>query len=421
MFNIEDVTTGRSCMKRSYIFPAITVLFLLLAVTPSSLAQKQGDVTWRHLSSATGDIEAPNPGRQQTATAVFDVDGDGINDFIITERSKIPSAVWYRRTASGWDRYVVDDTHQRIEAGSAVHDIDSDGDLDVVFGGDGGSNMVWWWENPFPDYNPETPWKRHVIKDSGKNKQHDQVFGDFDGDGLVELLFWNQGARTLFLAEIPDDPRNAAIWDYTAIYTWSSDSQMEQRGTYPVWKSVNEHEGFDVIDIDGDGQLDIVGGGLWFKHLGGNDYMPNIIDAGYTFSRSAAGQLKEGGRPEVVLVVGDGIAPMVMYEWLKGTWGSTVLIEGVDNGHTLDIIDFDGDGHLDIFCAEMNLGNNPNATSWILLGDGMGGFTTTIISEGVANHESKIADLDGDGDYDVLGKPYMWDAPRLDIWINEGK
>jgi len=29
-------------------------------------------------------------------------------------------------------------------------------------------------------------------------------------------------------------------------------------------------------------------------------------------------------------------------------------------------------------------------------------------------------DLDGDGDLDVLGKPYNWDAPRLDAWINEG-
>jgi hypothetical protein len=36
------------------------------------------------------------------------------------------------------------------------------------------------------------------------------------------------------------------------------------------------------------------------------------------------------------------------------------------------------------------------------------------------NHESKIADLDGDGDYDILDKPYGWQTPRLDIWLNEG-
>ncbi len=36
------------------------------------------------------------------------------------------------------------------------------------------------------------------------------------------------------------------------------------------------------------------------------------------------------------------------------------------------------------------------------------------------NHESKIADLDGDGNYDILDKIYNCRAPRLDIWLNEG-
>jgi hypothetical protein len=43
------------------------------------------------------------------------------------------------------------------------------------------------------------------------------------------------------------------------------------------------------------------------------------------------------------------------------------------------------------------------------------------VSSGIANHNSKIADLDGDGDYDVLGKPYGWKTPRLDIWLNQGQ
>lgn len=86
------------------------------------------------------------------------------------------------------------------------------------------------------------------------------------------------------------------------------------------------------------------------------------------------------------------------------------------------MIDFNRDGHLDIWVAEMRLGGkNPDARNMILLGDGRGHFKRQIISEGIANHESKIADLDGDGDYDILDKPYGWQTPRLDIWINEGK
>ena len=151
-------------------------------------------------------------------------------------------------------------------------------------------------------------------------------------------------------------------------------------------------------------------------------FQENIIDASYTFTRSAAGQLIEGGRPEVVLVVGDGIGPLVMYEWQEGIWRSRVLIDEVDNGHTLDIVDFDGDGHLDIFNAEMRFGEgNPDSELRILLGDGKGNFSRHVVARGYGVHEGKIVDLDGDGDLDILGKPYTWKAPRLDIWINESK
>ena len=403
--------------KVMVVLAVILIPFLNTTVYP----QQSSKINWKHLSSANGDIEVPNKGKQQTSSAVFDIDKDGTNDFVITERSEAPSVVWYRRSSNGWTQYIIDKNPLRIEAGSAVHDIDNDGDLDVVFGGDGGNNHVWWWENPYPDFDKATPWKRHEIKTSGNNKHHDQMFGDFDGDGKTELVFWNQGAHKLFISEIPENPRTTGIWSYTEIYSWSSDSEMEQRGTYPGWKSVNEHEGFDKADIDGDGKIDIIGGGRWFKHIGGTRYLPNIIDASYAFSRSAAGQLIAGGRPEVVLVVGDGLAPMIMYEWREGTWVGKTLIEEVDNGHSIDIIDFNGDGNPDIFNAEMNLGENPNAKSWILLGDGKGNFTKIVATDGFAHHESRIADLDGDGDYDILGKPYRWEAPRIDIWLNESK
>jgi hypothetical protein len=48
------------------------------------------------------------PGAQQTSATVFDIDGDHINDIVITERTTAPGVVWLRRTQAGWDRYVID-------------------------------------------------------------------------------------------------------------------------------------------------------------------------------------------------------------------------------------------------------------------------------------------------------------------------
>jgi hypothetical protein len=363
--------------------------------------------TFKHVS-----VEPPNDtGYQQTSALILDINKDGLNDFVITERKAAPSVLWYERHSDGWTKYVVDDELIFTDVGGAFYDIDGDDDLDIVFGEGWQDNRVWWWENPYPDYAPETPWTRRLIKNTGGRKHHDQIFGDFDGDGKAEFVCWNQGAVTLFIAEIPDDPKNTEPWPRSSIYFWSSDE---------------DREGLTKADIDLDGKVDIIGGGRWFKHQDGTDYSEKIIDSTKGYTRSAAGQLIPGGRPEVVIVPGDEDGPLNLYQWIDTVWVATELVPWVVHGHSLDIVDINEDGYLDIFVAEMNLvedetPSNPDAKVRFLLGDGTGSFEEYIVPEitGFGNHESKVADLDGDGDLDILGKPFNWEAPRIDIWLQQ--
>lgn len=396
-----------------------TIASVLIITGIASIAC--GQVSWVHISSKTGAIEVPNSGNQQTSAAVADFDNDGINDFCISERTAAPGLVWYRRTSNGWKKSVVEDAICFIEAGTTTLDVDNDDDMDIIAGGESKTNQVWWWENPYPDFSKPS-WPRYLIRNTGGNKIHDQIAGDFDGDSKPDLTFWAQGDQCLYFARIPADPTVVTEWKLIPIYKYYSDSQMEQHGTYPSWKGTNEHEGLAKDDIDGDGIMDIIGGGLWFKYHGDDRFSCNVIDVAYTFSRSATGQLVNGGRPEVVLVVGDGWAPLYMYEYQKGTWIKKEIVPKVSNGHSLAIVDFDGDGNKDIWYAEMTLGGNTTAVNRILFGDGKGNFhRDMIISEGIDLHDSEIVDLDGDGDLDILGKPYDGDAPRLDIWLQNGK
>ena len=54
------------------------------------------------------------------------------------------------------------------------------------------------------------------------------------------------------------------------------------------------------------------------------------------------------------------------------------------------------------------------------VGQRQGGFRRTIVTRGVGNHESKVADLTGNGRVDILAKPYNLDTPRIDVFLNEG-
>jgi sugar phosphate isomerase/epimerase len=395
---------------RSTIFAA-----LALAVLPA-----QADPHWKHLSSTTGDLPVPGPSTQQTGAIVADLDKDGTNDFVLSFRHVAPALVWYRRTATGWDRYVIDPDFLTVEAGGAVLDINGDGNPDIVFGGDWQSSEVWWWENPYPNFDPKVPWKRHLIKKGGATQHHDQAFGDFLGKGKPQLAFWNQGAKKIFLAEIPQNPEKAETWPLTEIFSGEAGEGHNTAFKYA--------EGTVAADIDNDGQVDLLAGNLWFKHRGGMKFDP--IQIGSIGGRIAVGRFKPGKYPQVVIAPGDGIGPLRWYECVgnpekTADWvGHDLLDRDMIHGHSLQVADIDGDGNLDIFTAEMakwtesqDHPDNPNATAWIFYGDGKGNFRKTVFSVGVGFHEARVADLNGDGKMDILDKPYNWEVPRVDVWL----
>jgi FG-GAP-like repeat len=383
---------------------------LLVGLTVLAAQADDGEnPKWTRLSSKTGDLPVPGTSRQQTACLVLDIDRDGLNDIVITSRAVGGGVVWYHRDRVGWTIHPID-RGLNIEAGGAAADIDGDGDSDLVFGEDYTGSKVYWWENPHPRFATDRPWVRREIKSSGGRMHHDQIIGDFAGDGSLQLAFWVQHSEALLLARIPRDPKDIVPWP-----------------TLPI-AQVGPAEGLAKADIDSDGTIDLIGGGYWFKHRGGVKYEPTLIDKNSLTTRAAAGQLVEGGAPEVVFVAGDAIGRLKWFELRGKDWISHDLLgEDVVHGHSLELADINHDGHLDIFCAEMaqwteeaKTTDNPKSHMWIFYGDGRGRFTKTLIASGVDNHESRVADLDGDGDLDIVIKPYHRDTPRLDIWLNEG-
>lgn len=403
------------------------ILASIVAATSFTRAQdgpkeQRSGLRWIHLSSATGELPLPGPSTEQTGALIADLDHKGGNDFVLSFRKTAPALVWYRRSGKGWERYVIDNSFLTVEAGGAAYDIDGDGYPDLVFGADWQGGDVWWWQNPAGHYDPNVNWIRHTIKKGGAHQHHDQIFGDFKGTGKPQLVFWNQGAKQLLIAEIPSNPREATEWPMKEIF---SGSAGEGPGKYA--------EGLAASDVDGDGKLDILAGNYWFKYIGNDRFKPTkIADFG---GRIAAAHLIKGSKyPQIVINSGDGVGPLKWYECKSdpaktSDWvGHDLAGRDVIHGHSLQIADIDGDGNLDIFAAEMakwtekrSDPDNPNATAWIFFGDGSGHFRKTEFAKGIGFHEARVADLNGDGTMDILDKPYNWQTPRVDVWLQVPK
>jgi hypothetical protein len=376
---------------------------------------------WLHLSSRHGDLPVPATSRQQTAAVVADLDKDGRKDFVLAFREKGPALVWYRQTASGWDRYVIEKEYLTIEAGGAVCDIDGDGYPDLVFGGDWQSNKVWWWRNPGKDWKPVVPWECHTIKTRGATQHHDQCIADFKGTGKPQLAFWNQQAKTLYVAEIPRNPRQVEEWPSEAVFSGIASA------TTPY------AEGMSAYDINGDGRPELLAFNYILKYVGKGKWSATKIGepGGLIF---AGRFIKDAKDSQIVIAPGDGQGPVKWYvcqgnPYESKSWvGHDLVGRTMIHPHSLQVADIDGDGNLDIFVAEMakwtesqKQPDNPKAQALIFYGDGKGNFRKTVFQNGMGFHEAVVADLNGDGRPDILSKPYNWDTPRVDLWLNQGR
>ena len=368
---------------------------------------RAGPLRFVRLSSAAGDLPVPGPGKQQTACVVGQFDGHGGADFVIAERTASPAIVLYRLVGDRWHRSVVEPDALRLEAGGTAFDVDGDGDEDLVLGGDGSFEKLFWWENPGPE-RVARRWRRHVIRTGPAPKYHDQAAGDFDGDGRIELAFWNQRARALLLARVPQKSPWRP-WPERVLYRWSSGER--------------ECEGLVAADVDRDGLVDLVGAGMWFRSLGGGRFEREVLAPQARFTRAAAGDIVPGGRLECLFVPGDANGPLELYVWREGSWQRQVLVERMVHAHSLQVADIDGDGDADIFAAEMGrwgrAGRNDRARMLIFLNDGTGRLQRHLLAEGVGNHESKLADVNGDGLVDIVVKPYAWRTPRIEVWLQQ--
>jgi len=177
-----------------------------------------------------------------------------------------------------------------------------------------------------------------------------------------------------------------------------------------------------AADIDGDGDNDVVRSNLWFENADGKATKwveHKNIDFGQPGARfplmtkTWVADLDKDGDNDVVQAEGDCISGRVAWHENTDSEGrkwTRHLIAGKtgQDFHSLAVADFDNDGDLDVFSGGGPLTKSP-PHKWFIWEntDGKGRkWQQHIILSGKRCHEAKAADVDGDGDIDICSKPW---------------
>jgi hypothetical protein len=360
----------------------------------------------------------------ETATwmgfALSDLNGDGLRDVMVQNGGDGGPLLWYEASDGGtaWTRHVVAETPPngpRFTTGDLeVSDINGDGDVDVlgfdhpgewrtIDGANGNFHptTVYWYENDGSG-GGWTPHRVGTMPDFVKDVEVE----DYNGDGLPDLAmitYKDEHAFSVF--------RQEADGSFTQV----------QLASIP-----GMHEGMDSGDFDGDGEIDIAANGYWLENPGGNltdVWTVRSIDPRWhtqtggwrhNATKIKAADLTGDGTDEVIISHSESSGYPIM--WYKPTdptspegWTPHVIGRGLNDVHTLEVGDFNGDGHLDVLAGEngdshTNQINDDGLKQVILyLNDGDAeGWTPQVFSrDGLYN--GRVADIDGDGTPDIVG------------------
>lgn len=175
-----------------------------------------------------------------------DIDGDGRGD-LVSPAGWMKSPEDPRRGRWLWQPEF--HLHRDGSIPMLVFDVDADGDNDLVYGR--GHQTGLYWVEQVREASARR-WVRHAI-DTSWSQAHSLMLGDVDNDGRIDLV-----AGKRFLGH---DGRDLGEWDPMVIYAYTFDPRLRTWTRNTI--TSNDAAGFDLdpklTDIDGDGDLDIIG------------------------------------------------------------------------------------------------------------------------------------------------------------------
>jgi len=318
---------------------------------------------------------------------VSDVDGDGDVDVIAAGTAADAVRWWENVNGNGlvWAQHTV---AAELDNPNAVFpaDIDQDGDIDVAISIES-SSRIEWRENLD---GRGLSWAQRTVDDSFVGASSVRVV-DIDGDGDPDLLGCSSAQSTVSWWENGDG--QGTLWLRQTI-----DSSI------PGITSVR------AGDIDHDGDLDLVGASntldsiVWWENIGSNQWLRSQIDNTTIFPVEV--ELRDLDVDGDLDVLGVARFSNTISWWENengGTsWTNNTVSSDLIAPLGLTSADLDGDGLPDLAAPSLSMGT---VTWWqndTIHRNAEYPIERVVAEDPTESHETFPADLDGDGDLDIL-------------------
>ena len=193
------------------------------------------------------------------------------------------------------------------------------------------------------------------------------------------------------------------IWGGTHVYLWVND-RSKNFTEIDVSGYMSEVTGVDAVDLDLDGDMDILGSrsgeAIWWENTGNLNFTKHIIASGYDLPwlfGIFGIDMDSDGDIDITGATEDNL----MWWENNGTQGFTKhLIGQYFNGlHSVYPVDLDNDTDIDLLVSEDYAGQ----INWWENNGNQNFIEHNIVDEFSDTHYAYPTDVDGDGDIDVVG------------------
>jgi len=397
-------------------------------------------IDFRHDRGATPAHRLPET--MGSGLAWLDFDGDGLMDLFVVQSVQSKESGGDRLYRNNGDGKFTDVTARAgfhlhsYGMGAAAADYDNDGRVDLYVTGVGGNVL---YRNNGDGTFTDVTAKSGVV---GSGWSTSAAWADFDGDGLLDL----------FVARYVDTTREPEFFcgdsatgrrDYCdpKLYPGTHEILFHNNGdgtftdateTSGIGDAVGKALGVVAADVDGDGRPDLYVANdtvmnFLFHNLGGGRFEDVSLISGAGVN--AMGRPSGGMGVNAGDLTGSGRMDLIVANFeteLNGFYrnvGSLVFedaaaLSGFGNssfnfsGFGLDLLDADGDGHLDAFVANGHVLDRPHLSAatraerpFLLWNDGHGRFRErgcgAPFRKDVVGRGSAVADYDNDGRPDI--------------------